>query len=367
MPVEREELLTWLMLSEGAGFTCGTATIEVIGPDGLTIRRGFINGAKFHNGQIVGGYELAKNATREEAEAYLESKRFTPSPDGAAAPGSRAYAAEYPNLWVPPTTQGQTTQILVVLQLYVNAIVPGEWTVSVTLRPGSQPGEPHALPPARVAAVQQSWLPVVTGLNPTTTYDAADRIEDRPTDWILDFLIQQSQGWRYSAMTPAEARAWLASQQAQGRERSYKTWLHDVINRQKSLPASRLLDHPAIASNVAILRDGGQATLDLCRSQLEDWLRPLAGNFGEIRPRATRQMTENLHVGKVTKTWPRAAGRQGMDEILRLCTGLPIGCPRVHPVGSGISGRRHGSALRFARPEVRNAGETGRRCWRRRL
>jgi hypothetical protein len=75
MPVEREELLTWLMLSEGAGFTCGTATIEVIGPDGLTIRRRFINGAKFHNGQIVDCYELAKNATREEAEAYLESKR----------------------------------------------------------------------------------------------------------------------------------------------------------------------------------------------------------------------------------------------------------------------------------------------------
>jgi hypothetical protein len=219
MPVEREEILTWLMLSEGAGFTGGTATVEVTGPDGLTIRRGFINGAKFHNGQIAGGYELAKNATREEAEAYLESKHFNPTPTGVVPPGSRAYAAEYPSLWVPPTTHGQTTQILVILQLYVSAIAAGEWTVSVTLRPGAQPGEPHALPPARVAAVRQSWLPVVTGLNPKTTYDTADRIEDRPPDRILDFLIQ-SQGWRYSAMTPAEARASLAAQQAQGRERS---------------------------------------------------------------------------------------------------------------------------------------------------
>jgi hypothetical protein len=303
MPVEREEILTWLMLSEGAGFTGGTATIEVIGPDGLTIGKGFINGAKFHNGQIVGGYELAKNATREEAEAYLESKRFTPSPAGTAPPGSRAYAVEYPNLWVPPTTQNQTTQILVILQLYVSAIVAGEWTVSVTLRPGSQPGEPHALPLARVAALRQSWLPVVTGLNPKTAYDTADRIENRPSDRILDFLIYQSKDPRYVAMTPAEARASLVAQQTQGRERSYKTWLHDVIHRQKNLPASRLLDHPAIASNIAILRDGEQATLDLCRSHLESWLRPLAGNGGEIRLRATRQMTENLHVGKVRKTW----------------------------------------------------------------
>jgi len=105
-------------------------------------------------------------------------------------------------------------------------------------------------------------------------------------------------------MTPVEARESLASQHEQGRERSYKTWLHDVINRQKNLPASRLLDHPAIASNVAILRDCGQATLDLCRLHLEGWLRPLAGNGGEIRLRATRQMTENLHVGKVRKTFP---------------------------------------------------------------
>ena len=307
MPVEREEILTWLMLSEGSGFTGGTATIEVIGPDGLSIQKGFINGAKFHNGQIVGGYELAKNATREEAEAYLEFETFH------STPGRRRAA--------------RLTRLC--------------GRISQPMGPADDPGTDHA-DPRHPAALRERYCgrgvdrvghpaarfatgralcaaagarrgggavlaPVVTGLNRKTTYDTADRIEHRPPDRILDFLIQQSQAWRYSAMTPAEARASLASQQEQGREHSYKTWLHDVINRQKNLPVSRLLDYPAIASNVAILRDCAQATLDLCRSHLESWLRPLAGNGGEIRLRATQQMTENLYVGKVKKTWPTEA------------------------------------------------------------
>jgi hypothetical protein len=37
MPLEQEEMLTWLVLSEGAGFKGGTATVEVLGPDGLGI------------------------------------------------------------------------------------------------------------------------------------------------------------------------------------------------------------------------------------------------------------------------------------------------------------------------------------------
>src|SRR5215469_462923 len=52
MPVGREELLTWLLLSEGAAFKGGAATITVTGPSGLAFSSGVINGAKFHNGQI---------------------------------------------------------------------------------------------------------------------------------------------------------------------------------------------------------------------------------------------------------------------------------------------------------------------------
>src|SRR5262249_34578242 len=68
-PLGREEILTWLMLSEGAGFSGGTAELRVSGPPGLSFGRGFLNGAKFHNGQIVGGYELAPNADQETAKA----------------------------------------------------------------------------------------------------------------------------------------------------------------------------------------------------------------------------------------------------------------------------------------------------------
>ena len=62
MPVGQDGILTWLLLSEGAGFRGGTAAIEVSGPEGLAFSTGIVNGAKFHNGQIVGGYELPANA-----------------------------------------------------------------------------------------------------------------------------------------------------------------------------------------------------------------------------------------------------------------------------------------------------------------
>src|ERR1700749_4316429 len=67
-------ILTWLLLSGG------TAAIQVSGPEGLAFSTGIINGAKFHTGQIVGGYELPANAPAETARAYRESKRFVPTP-----------------------------------------------------------------------------------------------------------------------------------------------------------------------------------------------------------------------------------------------------------------------------------------------
>jgi hypothetical protein len=36
MPVGNEEILTWLMLSEGGGFSGGTLELRVTGPGGLT-------------------------------------------------------------------------------------------------------------------------------------------------------------------------------------------------------------------------------------------------------------------------------------------------------------------------------------------
>jgi hypothetical protein len=306
MPLEREEALTWLMLSEGAGFRGGRLTIEIAGPDGLAFAQGFINGAKFHNGQIVGGYELARDTPLEVAQAYLESKRFALTPVGPEASGSRRYSAEYPNLWVPPMTPDRTTQILVVLQLHLTATRPGDWTIKATLQPQSETGYSHELPAVRTAAVERNWLPVVSGLNPKTAYDTADRADERLPDSVLDYLVPQPPG-RPPEMPSAEARASAERQFAQGRERQYQFWLHDLQHKQSQLPSERGLNHPAIASNVAILNDQGQATLDICRSYLEGWLRPPVMKGAELRLRAERQMTEAFHVGKMKKAGPAAS------------------------------------------------------------
>ena len=307
MPVEREEVLTWLMLSEGAGFSGGSATIEVAGPPGLTFTRGVMNGAKFHNGQIVGGYELPGNASPEQAKAYLESKRFTLIPLDTASPDKHRYSAEYPNLYVPPMTPQRTTQILVVLQLHLSATRAGEWGVKVTLRPGSEAGCVHHLPMARVAAVEQDWLPVVSGLNPKTRYDTADLVEDRLPDHIMDLLVRRTPHPRLAGLPASEARATLQRQLDEGRERQYRSWLQDLEHAQRRFPVERGLNYPTIASNVAILRDCGQTTLDICRAYLEGWLRPLTATAGTIHLRAERQMTEALHIGKIKKEFSPAS------------------------------------------------------------
>jgi hypothetical protein len=276
----------------------------VTGPPGLALSSGVINGAKFHNGQIVGGYELPRDVSAEAAEAYLASKRFALAPAGPGGAGEQNYRAEYPNLYVPPLTPSQTTQIIVIVQLHLTASQPGEWQVEVTLQPGSESGYSCELPPARVAAVEQGWLPIVSTLNPEATYDTTDMADGQLPDIVMDSLFKQSGDYRDRTMPAAEARAMLRQQLAQGREHHYKAWLRDLHHRRQRLPNDRRLDYPAIASNVAILHDKGQPTLDVCRAYLEQWLRPFASKGGEVWVRGERQMTEGFHVGKMRKSWP---------------------------------------------------------------
>ncbi|HEX3521540.1 MAG TPA: hypothetical protein VHT52_05575 [Stellaceae bacterium] len=311
MPVGQDGILTWLLLSEGAGFRGGTAAIEVSGPEGLAFSTGIVNGAKFHNRQIVGGYELPANTSPEAARAYLDSKRFVPMPvalpvDGAS-PGAQHYRAEYPNLYVPPITPASTTQIIVVLQLHITASRPGEWDVRVTLHPGSDGEYSCELPRARVAATEQGWLPVVSGLNPKTAYDTADIVEPPLPDSFVDVMVRRYGSHRYTGGSEAEAQAALQHQLSAGREHNYKAWLQDLQRLPQRLSNERGLDYPAVASNVAILDDEGQPTLDRCRAYIEDWLRPLAATGGLIRIRTERQMTEKFHVGKTRKEWPADA------------------------------------------------------------
>ena len=136
------------------------------------------------------------------------------------------------------------------------------------MRPTSRTDFQHDLPRARLAAVEQTWLPVVSGLNPKASYETRD----------------------------------LATLQPRG-----PLMLHELQQKQAAILLDRTLNHFAIASNVAIVRDEGQATLDACRSYLEAWLRPLAEQTGEVRIHAEKRMTERAYVGKSRKTLPVSA------------------------------------------------------------
>jgi hypothetical protein len=136
MPVGEETRVTWLMLSEGAGFNDGTLTIHVSGPDGLTITGGYLDGSKFHNGQIVGPLETAPRDTASaNLEDLLKSKQFEVTPSAAESSGSKRFSARFPSLEIPTKTPDRPTQILLVLQLQVVASQAGEWDIDVSVRP----------------------------------------------------------------------------------------------------------------------------------------------------------------------------------------------------------------------------------------
>jgi hypothetical protein len=265
VPLSEEVHVTWLMLSEGAGFNDGTLAIRVAGPDGLAITRGYMEGSKFHNGQIVGALETApRDATGASVEDLLKSRQFEVTPD----PSGSTFSARFPTLDIPTKAPDRPTEILVVLQLHLVASRAGEWDIDVSVRPASGAGFQHDLPRARVAAVEQTWLPVVSGLNPKARYETRD----------------------------------LATLQPRG-----ALMLHELQQKQAAILHDRTLNHFAIASNVAIVRDDGQVTLDACRSYLEAWLRPLAERTGDVRIHAEKRMTPKAYVGKSRKTLPLSA------------------------------------------------------------
>ena len=169
---------------------------------------------------------------------------------------------------IPTKGPERPTQILLALQLHVVASHVGVWDIDVSVRPASRTDFRHDLPRARLAGVEQTWLPVVSGLNPKASYETGDLAALPPRGLLM---------------------------------------LNEVQHKQAAIRADRTLDHFAIASNVAVLRDEGQATLDACRSYLEAWLRPLADEIGEVRIRAEKRMTERAYVGKSRKTLPASA------------------------------------------------------------
>jgi hypothetical protein len=265
VPLSEEILVTWLMLSEGAGFNTGTLAIRVTGPDGLAIRHGYMEGAKFHNGQIVGPLETAPRDTAgASVEDVLKSKQFEVTQGSSGS----TFTARFPRLDIPTKGPQRPTQILVILQLQLVASEVGVWDIDVSVRPTSRTDFQHDLPRARIAGVDQTWLPVVSGLNPKASYETRDLATLPPRGPLM---------------------------------------LHELQHKQAAIRQDRTLNHFAIASNVAIVPDGGQATLDACRSYLEAWLRLLPEQTGELRIRAEKRMTERAYVGKSRKTLPVSA------------------------------------------------------------
>jgi hypothetical protein len=102
VPLSEEIRVTWLMLSEGAGFNDGTLAIHVNGPDGLTITSRYMEGCKFHNGQIVGPLETApRETTRASAGDLLKSGQFEVTHGPSESSRSKTFTARFPTLDIP--------------------------------------------------------------------------------------------------------------------------------------------------------------------------------------------------------------------------------------------------------------------------
>jgi hypothetical protein len=260
IPVGRRQNVKWMILSQGAGFRGGTATIRVSGPDGLVLSRGAMRGFKFHNGQIVGDLET-RPTDKDHVKDYYG---FDLTPIASESSGSRSYNALFPNLSIPPMTVGRTTQILILFLLYeIESPAAGQWEINVSIQPGAQVDYQHNLPSVRIAAVEQGWLPVVSGLNPKASYDQSNFSTD---------------------------------------PRNEQNYLREVKDKQSRIVDDRRVIHPAITSSVAIVKDEGQATLDACTSWLLAWLRPLADQQdGELRVSIEKKLPKHVFKAKITK------------------------------------------------------------------
>jgi hypothetical protein len=267
IPVGQPANAKWLMLSQGAGFNGGTATIRLSGPDGPVLSKAAMRGFKFHNGQIVGDLETRPTDKDHVTDYYA----FKITPVASASSGSQLHSAAFPNLSIPPMTSGRTTQILIILALYdLQSQTAGEWEINVSLQPGAESEYRYDLPPLRIAAVEQGWLPVVSGLNPKTAFDKSNFSAD---------------------------------------PRNEQNYLRELKDKQSRILDDRRLIHPAIASSVAILNDDGQAALDACKTWLEAWLRPLSEQpEGELRIYTEKRLPAAVFKpGKTKKNLPITA------------------------------------------------------------
>ena len=257
----------WMILSQAAGFDGGTATIRVAGPGGPVLSKGAMRGFKFHNTQIVGDLET-RPTDKDHIQDYYG---FEVTPIASPMSDSQLYTAQVRNLAIPPMTPKRTTEILILFVLYdLQSQTAGEWEINVSLQLGADHEYTYDLPPVRIAALEQGWLPVISGLNPKTTYNRSNFSTDL---------------------------------------RSEQNDLRELADKQSRILDDRRLIHPAIASSVAILKDAGQATLDASKTWLEAWLGPLAEQGqGEIRIHTEKKLPPGVFKpSKTRKSLPANA------------------------------------------------------------
>src|SRR6185503_12002470 len=87
----------------------------------------------------------------------LKSKQFEVAQGPSPSSESITFTGRFPTLDIPTKAPDRPTQILVVLQLQLVASAVGMWDIEVSVRPTSD--FQHDLPRARIAAVEQTWLP----------------------------------------------------------------------------------------------------------------------------------------------------------------------------------------------------------------
>ena len=227
-----------------------------------------MRGFKFHNGQIVGDLET-RPTDKDHVTGLLWHSKSHPS--HRRLPNRSYTGPKFANLGIPPMTPKRTTEILILFVLYdLQSQTAGEWEINVSLQLGADHEYTYDLPPVRIAALEQGWLPVVSGLNPKTTYNRSNFSTDL---------------------------------------RSEQNDLRELADKQSRILDDRRLIHPAIASSVAILKDAGQATLDACKTWLEAWLRPLAEQGqGEIRIHTEKKLPPGVFKpSKTRKSLPANA------------------------------------------------------------
>lgn len=256
----------WLILSEGAGFDSGKIELKVIGPKGLDVTEVFVKGVKFHNGQMVGDLETALPVrTLEEAEVVRRLHTFTPNticctelPDGKQL---SELVVNFSDLKIPTAVATRTTQILLIVQAKFIASVCGDWDLQLSITPTTTDSKEslcHQMPKLRIVALDQNWLPVVSGLCPGTIYDTTGLGEGRTG----------------AAMVSEFQRA------------------------QKRVVEYRGLDFPAVLSNVIILREHAEA-LDSCVEYINGWLDKVEEpDDWELRIFTEKEMTA---AGSITK------------------------------------------------------------------